>query len=205
MPFFVLNSWPTLFSARDITTYYQYTQARLLKASSVLTHTQAIQHTIHVFSLANFPVHKVWIYQTQTELQLDWVQEFKTFCNTLSTATSATGHNMLSWWRERCKCFQNWACSHVLYLWKAHSPSILCTFRVATHEKSLNNEFQGGACSARQAGFDFTWTTDIRVECSHSPSAPCFAGVFHRNHTLLLLPKTHQKTEDHIFPSWSPI
>lgn len=59
MPFFVLNSWPTLFSARHITTYYQYTQARLLKASSVLTHTQAIQHTIHVFSLANLPVHKV--------------------------------------------------------------------------------------------------------------------------------------------------
>lgn len=73
---------------------------------------------------------------------------------------------------------------------------------MATHEKSLNNEFQGGACSARQAGFDFTWTTDIGVEHSHSPSAPCFSAVFHGNHTLLLLPKTHHKTEDHIFPSF---
>lgn len=49
-----------------IATYYQCTQARLLKASSVLTHTQAIQHTVCVFSFANLPVDKVSIYQTDT-------------------------------------------------------------------------------------------------------------------------------------------
>lgn len=49
-----------------IATYYQCTQARLLKPSSVLTHTQAIQHTVCVFSFANLPVDKVSIYQTDT-------------------------------------------------------------------------------------------------------------------------------------------
>lgn len=67
IPFFVLNSRPThIVVFTHIATYYQCTQARLLKASSVLTHTQAIQHTVCVFSFANLPVDKVSIYQTDT-------------------------------------------------------------------------------------------------------------------------------------------
>lgn len=83
---------------------------------------------------------------------------------------------------------------------KGHSPLVLRRLRVATHEKSLNNEFQGGAFCARQAGFDFTWTTDIRVKHLHSSPASCFS-VFHGNHTLLTLPHTHHKADNHILPS----
>lgn len=91
------------------------------------------------------------------------------------------------------------------YLSNKHSPLVLCTFLVATHEKTLNKEFQDRACSASQADFDFTWTRDIRVEHSKSPTTPYFSDVFHGKYTLLLLPKTHHKTEDHIFSSSSPI
>lgn len=87
MPFFVLNSWPTLFSVTHTHTHTlcsvshtrcavfrthnsQYTRARLLNESSVLTHThthtQAIQHTVRAFLLAKLPTHKVSIYQPDT-------------------------------------------------------------------------------------------------------------------------------------------
>lgn len=79
---------------------------------------------------------------------------------------------------------------------KDHSPLVLRRLRVATHEKSLNNKFQGGACCARQTGFDFTWTTDIRVKHLHSSPASCFSAVFHGNHTLLTLPHTHHKADN---------
>lgn len=99
--------------------------------------------------------------------------------------------------RRKCMKVSRNACVNS----KGHSPLVLRRLRVATHEKSLNNEFQGGACCARQAGFDFTWTTDIRVKHLHSSPASCFSAVFHGNHTLLTLPHTHHKVDNHILPS----
>lgn len=72
MPFFVLNSWPTLFSVTYFTvfthtaTYYsQCTLACLLIASSVLNHTRAFSLKVCT-SLAKLPAQKVSNYQPGT-------------------------------------------------------------------------------------------------------------------------------------------
>lgn len=86
----------------------------------------------------------------------------------------------------------------IIFFKNSYSPLVLCMLLVATHEKSRYKEFQGGACSATLAGFGFTWTRDIGVEQSRSPSTPYFSGLFHGNHTVAAGQKTHHKTEDHI-------
>lgn len=84
------------------------------------------------------------------------------------------------------------------------SPLVLCTFLVATHESSLNREFQGGACGATLVCLDFTWTTDIEVKHVCSPSVPRCSGLFHGNHTLLLELYAFLQILDHISPPATP-
>lgn len=105
---------------------------------------------------------------------------------------------------KRCKWLHKWVNFDFCYYFKVHSPLVVCTFFVARHEKSLNKEFQGGVCSAKLAGFDFTWTTDIEVEHLCSPTVPYVSSVFHGNHTRPPLLETHHKTEDPISSSRSP-
>lgn len=90
-------------------------------------------------------------------------------------------------------CLKKWVNFHLRHRFQAPSPLFVWSFLVATHEKSLNKEFQGGACSATLAGFDFTWTTDIDVKHLCSPSVPHFSGLFHRNQTAAPL-NTPQNT-----------
>lgn len=195
-PFFVLNLGPTY-----IVAFTKHSHTLPTRASNLFytrPHTSHSTHSMCIFISQSLCIQRVNLPDWRTELQLVWAQEFTTFYNTWAAAVSASVLNTSKLLGRKDGSVSR----SILSLFKAHSPSVLCTFLGATHEKSLNNEFQGGACSTRQAGFDFTWTTDIGVELLHSPSAPCFFAVFHGNHTLLLLPRTHRKTEDHIFPSF---
>lgn len=211
MPFFVLNSQPTLFSVTH-TVQCSYTTPHIIHNAhrhaclkrllypdiSYSTYIQS-QHSVRTLLLAKLPLHKVSIHQPDTDRATaglgtgiyDILQHLGCSCR-----ESCTQHITLMR-RKRCKCFQKYVRFHVHKLLKAHSPLVLCTLLVATHEKSLNKEFQGGACSATLAGFDFTWTRDIGVEHSCSPSTPYFSGLFHGNHTVAAAQNTPQNRGSH--------